>query len=239
MQPIIFLSAAALAAAIGAVQVQTSAWHLRTTVALALLAALACLGVGPAAGNNLEDATENSLRSDGPSPGPLSVLTKLMELETVGDVRAALSLFADDATIVNVVGLTFADQGLKLFVAQDIAAHDQFMIKEPTVRGDKVGWTKSVTAGFYATLGVAPVRFVFEATVRSGKIKSIVAHVPANEIARIEKACRAQKQEPLIYDQPCDEFVRKLRAHTQITLKDARAEGRLMETHLATIRVIR
>src|SRR5262249_55238070 len=82
---------------------------------------------------------------------------------TVGDVTAALSLFADDAIIVNVVGQAFAGQSLKLFVTRDIAAHDQFMIEAPQVRGDTVGWSKSITAGFYAALGVAPVRFVFEA----------------------------------------------------------------------------
>ena len=151
-------------------------------------------------------------------------MNKLMEVETVGDVTAALSLFADDAIIVNVVGQAFAGQNLKLFVTQDIAAHDQFMMEAPQVRGDTVGWSKSITAGFYAALGVAPLRFVFEATVRSGKIKSIVAHLPASEIARIETACRARTPEPMIYAQPCAEFVRQLKAHTRLTAREARAQ---------------
>src|SRR5262249_23304683 len=95
----------------------------------------------------------------------------------------------------------------------------------PLVNGDKVGWTKSITAGFYANLGVAPVRFVFEATVRSGKIKSIIAHLPASEIARIETACRSRATDPLIYAQPCDEFVRELKAHTLLVSREARARG--------------
>jgi hypothetical protein len=239
MRSIVSLSAATFAAAIGAARIQTPAWRSTATLTLVLLAALACFGAGPVAGDNLDAATENARTSDDSSPEPLSVLTKLMELETVGDVKAALSLFADDAIIVNVVGLAFAGQGLKLFVAQDIAAHDQFMIEEPRIKGDKVAWTKSVTGGFYATLGVAPVRFAFEAKVGNGKIQSIVAYVPASEIARIEKACRAQKWEPLIYEQPCDEFVRKLKAHTQLTLRNAGTEGRVSETRVAAARAIR
>jgi hypothetical protein len=92
---------------------------------------------------------------------------------------------------------------LEGFVVEDVLAHDRFLLEQPQVQGDKVVWTKSVTAGFYATLGVAPVRFVFEAMVRSGKIKSIVAYLPMSEIARIETACRTQVQAPLIYARPC------------------------------------
>jgi hypothetical protein len=208
-------------------------------VLLAATALAVHLGAMPAAANNLGVAADNTGSPNAPSAEPLSVLNKLMEVETVGDVTAALSLFADDAIIVNVVGHAFTGQGLKLFVAQDIAAHDQFMIEEPQVRGDRVAWTKSVTAGFYATLGVAPVRFAFEATVRSGKIESIVAHLPASEIARIETACRARTMEPLIYAQPCDEFVQELKAHTRLTSREARAQGRHSGTRVAAARIVR
>ena len=198
--------------------------RLKIALAIALSACFAHLGTVATVGKNLDVAVDSTWRSDGSSPEPLSVMNKLMEVETVGDVTAALSLFADDAIIVNVVGQAFAGQNLKLFVTQDIAAHDQFMIEAPQVRGDTVGWSKSITAGFYAALGVAPLRFVFEATVRSGKIKSIVAHLPASEIARIETACRARTPEPMIYAQPCAEFVRQLKAHTRLTAREARAQ---------------
>jgi len=49
---------------------------------------------------------------------------------------------------------------------------------------------------------VAPVQFVFEATIKSGKLMSIIAHLPAGEIARISKACGAQANEPLIMADP-------------------------------------
>src|SRR5262245_11733773 len=201
-----------------------SSLRLKIALAIALSAGFAHLGTVATVGKNLDVAVDSTWRSDGSSPEPLSVMNKLMEVETVGDVTAALSLFADDAIIVNVVGQAFAGQNLKLFVTQDIAAHDQFMIEAPQVRGDTVGWSKSITAGFYAALGVAPLRFVFEATVRSGKIKSIVAHLPAIEIARIETACRARTPEPMIYAQPCAEFVRQLKAHTRLTAREARAQ---------------
>ena len=89
----------------------------------------------------------NDTWSDESSQEPLSVLNKLMEVETVGDIKAALSLFADDAIIVNTVGNVFSGPSLALFVAQDIAAHDQFLIERAEVQGDNVSWTKSVTAG--------------------------------------------------------------------------------------------
>ena len=64
-----------------------------------------------------------------------------------------------------------------------------------------------MTESFYQGIGVAPVQFVFEATIKSGKIKSIIAYLPAGQIARISKACRAQAKEPLIHGRPCSEFV--------------------------------
>ena len=68
------------------------------------------------------------------------------------------------------------------------------------------------------------MQFVFEATIKSGKIKSIIAHLPVGEIVRIGKACRAQAKEPLIHGRPCSEFVKLVEAHTKRHSGAARAQ---------------
>jgi ketosteroid isomerase-like protein len=151
----------------------------------------------------------------GAEPDPFSVVQALMDAQSAIDPDAALALFADDAVIVNVTGDKFAGDDLRRFVQTDTWANDRFAMESPRLHGDKVVWTKSVTAGFYQHLGIAPVQFAFEATVRAGRITSINAYFPPWEIARIEQACRARAIEPLIYGRPCSEFVRGIKAHTR------------------------
>jgi hypothetical protein len=91
---------------------------------------------------------------------------------------------------------------------------DQFQLDDPSVDGEKVTWQEAAAAPFYERIGVAPVKCSFEARVQNDKIKSIVAHLPTAEIARIREACKAQTKEPLIYDRPCSEFVQRAEAHT-------------------------
>jgi hypothetical protein len=50
--------------------------------------------------------------------------------------------------------------------------------------------------------------------VRSGKINSIVAYVPLEEIVRIEAACGRQTPEPRIYDKPCSAFIQRIAAQS-------------------------
>jgi len=202
-----------------------SLWTSKIALAVVLSATFTCSAVAQLSSSNHDIPSGNVGPSDRSEPESLAVLKKLMEVETVGDLKAALSLFAGDAIIINIVGGRFVGHSLKYFIAADISAHDQFLMESPQVKGDKVEWTRSVTAGFYATLGVAPVQFAFEAIVQRGKVKSIVAHLPTAEIARIEAACRARPKEPLIYGQPCGEFVQYLKEHTQSVLRDARAQA--------------
>jgi hypothetical protein len=50
--------------------------------------------------------------------------------------------------------------------------------------------------------------------VRNGKINSIIAHVPLEEIVRIEAACGRQTPEPRFYDNPCSAFIQRLAAQS-------------------------
>ena len=68
--------------------------RLKIALAIALSACFAHLGTVATVGKNLDVAVDSTWRSDGSSPEPLSLMNKLMEVETVGDVTAALSLFA-------------------------------------------------------------------------------------------------------------------------------------------------
>ncbi|HEY2533582.1 MAG TPA: hypothetical protein VGJ20_37575 [Xanthobacteraceae bacterium] len=134
-----------------------------------------------------------------------------MDAERAFDLDRALSLFADDAVIVNASGATTAGaEKLRRFLDEDMWFRDSFDLEQPIVDHNQVSWTESVSSDFYHKLGVAPVRFEFRATVDQGKIELIVAHVPPEEIARIEAACR-RTTEPMIYGRPCSEYIRYLR----------------------------
>jgi hypothetical protein len=143
---------------------------------------------------------------------PLSTVQALMVAEQAFDLDRAMSLFADDAVIVNAAGArTAGADNLKLFLDEDMQFNDSFTLGHPLVEDNRVSWTKSVTAEFYSKLGVAPVLFAFAAVINNGKIESIVAHVPRSEIARIEAACRRNAVEPVIYGRNCSEFIQNLK----------------------------
>lgn len=161
-------------------------------------------------------ASVNTRSSAGPEPDPLSVVRALMEAERAANLDAAMALFAADAFILNVTGWKTADrEELNWFINTEIWFREDFTLNHHRVAGNRVTWDEAATESFYQGIGVAPVQFVFEATIKSGKIKSIIAHFPAGEIARISKACLTQAKEPLIHGRPCSEFVRLVEAHTR------------------------
>jgi hypothetical protein len=125
----------------------------------ALVTAIACLCLG----------TLNTPNPCAAELDPLSVVQTLMDAQNGADADAALALFTDGAVIINLTGDKFAGDDLRRFIQTDTWVNDRFAMGSPRVRGDKVLWTRSVTAGFYRHLGIAPVQFAFEATVRAGR----------------------------------------------------------------------
>lgn len=145
-------------------------------------------------------------------PDPLSTVQALVDAELAFDIDRAMSLFADEAVIVNAAGaITTGTDDLKRFLDEDMWYNGSLVLQQPAVNGNRVSWTESVTADFYRELGVAPVRFAFTAVVENGKIDSIIAYVPRDEIARIEAACGRSAAEPLIDARLCSEFIRYLK----------------------------
>jgi hypothetical protein len=170
-------------------------------------------------------ASVNTGSADGPEPDPLSVVQALMHAEHAANLDAAMALFAADAFILNVTGWKTANrEELTWFINTEIWMREDFALNHHRVAGNRVTWDEAAGESFYQGIGVAPVQFVFEATVKSGKIKSIIAHLPAGEIVRIGKACRAQAKEPLIHGRPCSEFVQLVGAHTKRHSGAARAQ---------------
>jgi hypothetical protein len=159
-------------------------------------------------------ASSGSARANGAEPSPLSVVQALMDAERETDLELALSLFAQDAVIVNVIGDTIESAQLPRFLELDMWLNESFALDQATVERNRVTWTKAITAPFYEHIGVAPIRFAFAADVRNGKINSIVAHVPLEEIVRIEAACGRETPEPGIYGNPCSAFIRRLVAQS-------------------------
>jgi hypothetical protein len=153
-------------------------------------------------------------RANAAEPSPLSVVQALMDAERETDLELALSLFAKDAVIVNVIGDTIESAQLPRFLELDMWLNESFALEQAAVERNRVTWTKTITAPFYERIGVAPIRFAFAADVRDGKINSIVAYVPIEEIVRIEAACGRQTPEPRIYDKPCSAFIQRIAAQS-------------------------
>lgn len=142
---------------------------------------------------------------------PLSTVQMLMDAERAFDLDRAMALFADDAVIVNAAGArTAGAENLRNFIDQDMQFNESLELERPRVEQDRVSWTESVNADFYRKLGVAPVRFAFTAEVYHSKIEWIVAHVPPQEISRIEAAC-LRAVTPTIYGRSCFEFIQSLK----------------------------
>jgi hypothetical protein len=161
-------------------------------------------------------ASVNTGSADGPEPDPLSVVQALMDAERATNLDAAMALFAADAYILNVTGWkTKNRQELKWFINTETWMREDFALSHHRLAGNRVTWDEAAAESFYQGIGVAPVQFVFEATIKGGKIKSIIAHLPAGEIARISKACGVHTKEPLIHGRPCSEFVQLVEAHTR------------------------
>jgi len=154
-------------------------------------------------------------------PSPLSVVQALMDAEGETDLELALSLFTNDAFIVNVVGDRTVSAQLPRFLELDMWLNESFELGHATVERNRVAWTKPITAPFYEHIGVAPIRFAFSADVRNGKIRSIVAHMPPDEIARIEDACRQRTPEPRIYGNTCSTFVERIKVESAFATTEA------------------
>jgi SnoaL-like domain len=149
-------------------------------------------------------------------PTPLSVVQALMDAESETDLELAVSLFAEDAVIVNVTGAAVGGAALERFLETDMWVHDKFVLEDVSVERNRVAWSKSIDDPFYRNIGVAPVRFALLADVRNGKIESIVAHVPPADIQRIDLACRQRTSEPQIYGRPCSKFVELITAQAEV-----------------------
>jgi hypothetical protein len=172
--------------------------------------------IGPASADEIE-------------PSPLSVVQALMDAERATDLELALSLFSKDAVIVNVAGDQIGSAQLPRFLELDMWLNESFELEQVMVERNRVAWSKPITAPFYEHIGVAPIRFAFAADIRNGKIKSIVAHMPFDEIARIEGACRERTPEPKIYGKPCSTFLLRIKAESTFATTEAAARGTVQD----------
>jgi len=187
---------------------------MKPSVLLAVVALTAA--VGPAPADEIE-------------PSPLSVVQALMDAERGTDLELALSLFSRDAVIVNVAGDQIGSAQLPRFLELDMWLNESFELEQVSVERNRVAWSKPITAPFYEHIGVAPIRFAFVADVRNGKIKSIVAYMPFDEIARIEGACRERTPEPKIYGNPCSTFLQRIKAESAFATTEAAAKGTVQD----------
>jgi hypothetical protein len=154
-----------------------------------------------------------------------ALLYALMEAERRTDLDGAMALFADGAVITNATGWRLAKRDeLRWFINTEIWLRDNFDLDEVEAHGNWVTWIEKAGGTFYQDIGVAPVRYAFEAEVKNGQLTSIVSYIPTGEIRRIIAACKAAKITPYIHNRPCAEFVKLIEAHTNGVLTHAKPE---------------
>jgi hypothetical protein len=154
-----------------------------------------------------------------------ALLYALMEAERRTDLDGAMALFADGAVITNATGWRLAKRDeLRWFINTEIWLRDNFDLDEVEAHGTWVTWIEKAGGTFYEDIGVAPVRYAFEAEVKNGQLTSIVSYIPTREIRRIAAACKAAKITPYIHNRPCAEFVKLIEAHTNGVLTHAKPE---------------
>ena len=152
-----------------------------------------------------------------------ALLYALMEAERRTDLDAAMALFADGAAITNATGWKLTKRAeIRWFINTEIWLRDSFDLDEVETHGSRVTWIENAGGSFYQDIGVAPVRYAFEAEVKDGQLISIVSYIPSPEIGRIAAGCKAAKITPYIHDRPCAEFVKLIQAHTSGLYTDAR-----------------
>ena len=89
-------------------------------------------------------------------------------------------------------------------------------------------WINRESNESYRKLNIAPVQQNSEMLVDGGKIRSLINHFPAKEIARIEQACATpQAHDIRLNDQPCDQFIAQAKAQTARVTDAAANEKRI------------
>jgi hypothetical protein len=152
-----------------------------------------------------------------------ALLYALMEAERRTDLDGAMALFADGAVITNATGRRLAKRDeLRWFINTEIWLRDNFDLDEVEANGNWVTWIEKAGGTFYQDIGVAPVRYAFEAEVKNGQLTSIVSYIPIREIGRISAACKAATVTPYVHNRPCAEFVKLIEAHTNGVLTHAK-----------------
>lgn len=173
-----------------------------TTIALAVTGGLAlpeanALGTGDqpadrptitAAGGGSPTAALAARGTD-----PVSVLQATFDAQNAGDVEAGLTVFADDAVIVNTRGFKMSGkEEIRRFIQANINGHVQAHVDRGSlqIRGDTVTLSDKYTTAFFKQWGVAGyVNFKTDIVVREGRIKSMINYITLDGLLAIQRAC--------------------------------------------------
>jgi hypothetical protein len=127
---------------------------------------------------------------------PASAMAAVDAALNVGDVDAALALFADDAAVTEPSGLYPGRRPIRRYL-QDLAAqHYHAEAGRYDVEGDVVTGVKLVSLDDWRRLGLAPLDVVAEAVVQDEQIRTLVIALTAEAEARLAAARAVGAREP-------------------------------------------
>ena len=129
---------------------------------------------------------------------PVAVARAFGEAENAHDVERTVALFADDAVVETPFGnFTGMDQ-IRKFIQGLVAGNIQTVGRDYRASGDQVSFISAATTDDFRRMGVAPVDFRIEGTVREGKIRRWVVTLTPESAAKLQAAQAAsQPRQPV------------------------------------------
>lgn len=137
-----------------------------------------------------------------PPPDPASLIKSLVDTLNAGNVDAAVTFFADDATQTQQPpptgqsGTRSGKDQIRGFYKSLIDDHFSVELSNVKMAGDKVTYTCTFSTDSYKKMGVAPLVTVEEAVFVGGKIKSQTINVSSESLAKIQAAMAAAQAKP-------------------------------------------
>ena len=127
---------------------------------------------------------------------PIAIATAFGQAENAHDVERTVALFADDAVVETPFGNFTGKEQIRQFIQSLVAGNIQTVGRDYRASGDQVSFISAATTDDFRRMGVAPVDFRIEGTVREGKIQRWIVSLTPESAARLQAAQAASQPQP-------------------------------------------
>ena len=124
------------------------------------------------------------------APDPKTVLNSWNDALNQGQIDVALSYLAENAVVTIVPppsgsGIFTGKSEIRAWYEGNTAQHSYNEMIEVKVDGEKVTWTSKFIIDEWKKLGIEPLVYYGEGTIKGGKIQSYTATLPPESLAKL------------------------------------------------------